>query len=185
MRAVPRIVACAKRVCISVKANTWLYEFAVIRSQRFSGPMIHPMRKRWGLPTWNPTMPNPPRGADGTYSVAAPAELLNVYPGTIWLWLRRGVLTGRQLGKGAPRHIDLPEREIVRVRARLARTNEQSLQGDRHHDRFREHCRRRSLTRLLLASAGMIRLQRRSWRVHDRQRHRTPGVTSGTTPQEP
>jgi hypothetical protein len=29
-----------------------------------------------------------------TYSVAAGAELLDVYPGTIWLWLRRGVLSG-------------------------------------------------------------------------------------------
>jgi hypothetical protein len=96
--------------------------FRTSHGQRFSGPMIHLLRKRWGLPTWNPTTPNPPRWPEGTYSVAAAAELLNVYPGTIWLWLRRGVLTGRQLGKGTPWHIELPQSEINRLRDRLANT---------------------------------------------------------------
>ena len=96
--------------------------FRTSHGQRFSGPMIHLLRKRWGLPTWNPTTPNPPRWPEGTYSVAAAAELLNVYPGTIWLWLRRGVLTGRQLGKGTPWHIELPQSDIARLRDRLANT---------------------------------------------------------------
>jgi hypothetical protein len=57
--------------------------FRTSHGQRFSGPMIHLLRKRWGLPTWNPTTPNPQQWADRTYSVAAAAELLYVYPGTI------------------------------------------------------------------------------------------------------
>src|SRR5262249_38732779 len=44
--------------------------FRTSHGQRFSGPMIHLMRKRWGLPTWNPTIPNPKQWTDGTYSVA-------------------------------------------------------------------------------------------------------------------
>jgi DNA invertase Pin-like site-specific DNA recombinase len=96
--------------------------FRTSHGQRFSGPMIHLLRKWWGLPTWNPTTPNPRQWTDGTYSVAAAAELLDVYPGTIWLWLRRGVLSGHQLGKGTPWHIDLSEPELTRLRARLAHT---------------------------------------------------------------
>jgi DNA replication protein DnaC len=36
-----------------------------------------------------------------------------------------------------------------------------------------------------LHHAEIIRLQGRSWRVHDRQRHRTPDHAHGATPQEP
>jgi hypothetical protein len=96
--------------------------FRTSHGQRFRGPVVYLLRKQWGLPTWNPAAPNPPCWEDGTYSVAAAAELLDVYPGTIWLWLRRGVLNGWQLGKGTPWHTRLPELEIVRLRARLART---------------------------------------------------------------
>jgi hypothetical protein len=96
--------------------------FYTSHGQRFTGPVVFLLRKQWALPTWNPAAPNPPRWPDDTYSVAATAELLNVYPGTIWLWLRRGVLTGWQLGKGTPWHVSLPEPEIGRIRARLART---------------------------------------------------------------
>jgi hypothetical protein len=83
--------------------------------------MIHLLRKRWGLPTWNPTS-NPARWSDGTYSVAAAAELLHIYPGTISHWLRDGVLTGHQLAKGAPWHINLDPTELARIHTRLQRT---------------------------------------------------------------
>lgn len=96
--------------------------FRTSHGQRFNGPLVHLLRKRWHLTTWNPAAPNPARWPDGTYSVAAAAELLNVYPGTIWLWLRRGVLKGHQLAKGIPWHIELPDEELHRLRARLART---------------------------------------------------------------
>jgi hypothetical protein len=96
--------------------------FHTSHGQRFSGPLVHLLRKRWALPTWNPTGPNPAQWAEGTYSVAAAAQILDVYPGTIWLWLRRGILTGWQLGKGTPWHIHLPENELARLRARLACT---------------------------------------------------------------
>jgi hypothetical protein len=95
--------------------------FRTSHGQQFSGPTIHLLRKRWSLPTWNPPC-NPSRWPDGTYSVAAAAELLRVYPGTISHWLRDGVLTGHQLGKGTPWHIKLEPTELARIQTRLART---------------------------------------------------------------
>lgn len=104
-------------------ANTLNVEgFRASHGQRFSGPLVYLLRKRWNLPTWNPATGNPRRWSDGTYSVAAAAEMLDVYPGTIWHWLRRGVLSGRQLGPGTPWHIQLTDTDLNRLRARLART---------------------------------------------------------------
>jgi hypothetical protein len=67
-----------------------------------------------GLPTWNPPS-NPSRCADNTYSVAAAAELLHVYPGTLSHWLREGVLTGHQFADGTPWHINLDPTELARL----------------------------------------------------------------------
>jgi hypothetical protein len=45
-----------------------------------------------------------------------------VYPGTIFQWLRRGVLKGQQLGQGLPWKIPLSDDRIVELRARVMRT---------------------------------------------------------------
>jgi DNA invertase Pin-like site-specific DNA recombinase len=96
--------------------------FRTSHGQRFRGPVVYVLRKLWGLPTWNPLGRNPTRWPDGTYSVVGAAELLDVFPGTISLWLRQGVLSGSQMGAGTPWHISLPEPEVDRLRARLRRT---------------------------------------------------------------
>lgn len=96
--------------------------FHTSHGQPFNGPLVHLLRRRWNLPTWNPAAPNPAQWPDGTCSVATAAQRLGVYPGTIWHWLRQGVLQGWQLGKGTPWHIRLPDAEIARLRARLTRT---------------------------------------------------------------
>jgi hypothetical protein len=101
--------------------------FRTSHGQRFRGPVVYVLRKLWGLPTWNPLGRNPARWPDGTYSVAAAAELLDVFPGTISLWLRQGVLSGWQVGAGTPWHISLPEPEVDRLRARLRRTRSQHM----------------------------------------------------------
>jgi hypothetical protein len=101
--------------------------FRTSHGQPFRGSTIYVLRKLWGLPTWNPLGRNPTRWPDGTYSVAAAAELLDVFPGTIWLWLRQGVLNGWQVGEGTPWHISLPEPEVDRLRARLTRTRSPNM----------------------------------------------------------
>ncbi|HTD80156.1 MAG TPA: zinc ribbon domain-containing protein, partial [Chloroflexota bacterium] len=103
---------------------------------RFTGPLVYVLRKRWGLSTWNPSGPNPPRWPDGTYSVAAAAQVLDVYPGTIWLWLRRGILPGWHLGKGTPWHIDLSEESLHRVQQRLRRTHKPRWSAERRANRL-------------------------------------------------
>jgi DNA invertase Pin-like site-specific DNA recombinase len=104
-------------------ANTLNDEgFCTARGQRFGGQVVHLLRKQWGLPTWNPLGPNPAQWPDGSYSVTGAAELLDVFPGTILKWLRRGVLNGRQTGDKGVWHVSLTEPEVTRIRARLDRT---------------------------------------------------------------
>ena len=92
------------------------------RGQRFCGQIVHLLRKQWGLPTWNPLGPNPSRWEDGSYSVTGAAELLDVIPGTILKWLRRGVLHGWQAGDKKLWHLNLPDPELARIQARLEHT---------------------------------------------------------------
>ena len=96
--------------------------FRTSHGQRFRGSTVYVLRKSWRLPTWNPLGRNPTRWPDGTYSLVGAAELLDVFPGTIWRWLRQGVLSGWQLGEGTPWHVNLPESEVDRLCARLTRT---------------------------------------------------------------
>jgi transposase-like protein len=45
---------------------------------------------------------NPLRWPDGSYSVQGTAAALGVTPQTVFKWLRKGRLVGRQLTKGQP-----------------------------------------------------------------------------------
>jgi hypothetical protein len=96
--------------------------FSTARGQRFCGQVVHLLRKQWGLRTWNPLGPNPSRWPDGSCSVTGAAELLNVFPGTILKWLRRGVLNGWQAGDKSLWHVNLADPDVARIRARLQRT---------------------------------------------------------------
>jgi hypothetical protein len=91
------------------------------RGGTFSGPLVWRLRKQWGIPTVNPAY-NPDRWPNGSYAVQSAAAVLGVYPGTIFQWLRHGVLTGQQLGKGLPWQIALPDERIADLQARLVRT---------------------------------------------------------------
>jgi hypothetical protein len=137
--------------------------FARRTASTLVGRWFHLLRKRWGLPTWNPTTLNPPQWPDGTYSVAAAAELLDVYPGTICLWLRRRVLSGRQLRNGARPGTStcLNVKLLASERDSLAH-NVPSIRGDRHHDRFGDTAAAGALLDSFLHHADIsIRLQGR------------------------
>jgi DNA invertase Pin-like site-specific DNA recombinase len=96
--------------------------FRTSHGQPFRGSAVYVLRKLWGLPTWNPLGRNPTCWSDGSYSVAAAAELLDVTPGTIWRWVRQGLVSAWQAGAGTPWHISLPEPEVERLRTRLRHT---------------------------------------------------------------
>jgi hypothetical protein len=90
----------------------------------FVGENVHLCRKRWGIPTVkiNGVDANPPRWPDGSYSVQGAAAALGVTPQTVFKWLRRGRLTGRQLAKGQPWQITLPDGQIAPLAAQVRRT---------------------------------------------------------------
>jgi len=79
------------------------------RGAPFRGETVHLLRRRWGIPTAriNGAGPNPPRWPDGSYSVQGAAAALRVAPQTVFGWLRRGRLRGRQSAKGQPWRIHL------------------------------------------------------------------------------
>ena len=84
----------------------------------FSGGEVHLLRKRWQIPTVkiNGTEHNPLRWPDGTYSVQGAAAALSVSAQTIFKWLQKGRLSGRQLAKGMPWQITLSNPQITELR---------------------------------------------------------------------
>lgn len=90
----------------------------------FSGTMIHFLRRRWQIPTVkiNGTAANPPQWPDGSYSVQGAAAIIGITPQTIFDWLRKGWLTGKQLAKGMPWQISLSPEQAVELRARARHT---------------------------------------------------------------
>ena len=89
----------------------------------FAGENVHLCRKRWSIPTVkiNGVEANPPRWPDGSYSVQGAAAALGVTSQTVFKWLRRGRLTGRQLAK-QPWQITLPDGKIAPLAAQVQRT---------------------------------------------------------------
>jgi DNA invertase Pin-like site-specific DNA recombinase/uncharacterized protein YndB with AHSA1/START domain len=98
--------------------------FWTARRRPFTSNLVWRLRKAWGIPSAtlnNGTAPNPLRWADDTYSVDGAAAAIGVFPGTIYQWLRRGRLTGRQLTKGTPWQIFLTEAQIGELQAYVQR----------------------------------------------------------------
>jgi DNA invertase Pin-like site-specific DNA recombinase len=92
----------------------------------FSGGMIHVLRKKWRIPTVkiNGAASNPPRWPDGSYSVQGAAELLGITSQTIFDWLRKGWLSGRQLARGMPWQIFLSPEQANELKARVRHTSQ-------------------------------------------------------------
>ena len=91
----------------------------------FVGENVHVCRKRWGIPTVkiNGVEANPPRWPDGSYSIQGAAAALGMTAQTVFKWLRRGRLAGRQLAKGQPWQITLPDEQIAALATQVRRTS--------------------------------------------------------------
>jgi DNA invertase Pin-like site-specific DNA recombinase len=98
--------------------------FVAARGCAFQGKNVWLLRQRWGIATVkiNGVSPNPPRWADGSYSVQGAAAALGITPQTVFDYLARGLLRGRQLAKGQPWQIDVADEQIERLRARVRHT---------------------------------------------------------------
>jgi len=99
-------------------------QFRTAHGPPFSGQMVHLLRKRWRIPTVriNGKEANPPQWPDGSYSVQGAAALLGITPQTIFDWLQKGWLTGKQLARGMPWQISLSGEQAEALRARARRT---------------------------------------------------------------
>jgi DNA invertase Pin-like site-specific DNA recombinase len=91
----------------------------------FDSGTIHLLRKRWGIPTVkiNGVDYNPRRWPDGSYSVQGAADALGITAQTVFKWLYKGRLQGRQIIKGQPWQIDLTDEQIPPLKAQIRRTN--------------------------------------------------------------
>jgi hypothetical protein len=98
--------------------------FVAARGCSFRGENVWLLRQRWGLATVkiNGVSANPPRWPDGTYSIQGAAAALGITPQTVFDYLARGLVRGRQLAKGQPWQIALSEEQITRLRERLRHT---------------------------------------------------------------
>lgn len=98
--------------------------FRTAHGPPFSGKMIHLLRKGWNISTVkiNGTAMNPPKWPDGSYSVQGAAAVIGITPQTIFDWLRKGWLTGKQLAKGMPWQISLSPEQATALRACARRT---------------------------------------------------------------
>lgn len=98
--------------------------FVAARGCLFRGDNVWLLRTRWKIPTVkiNGVGANPKRWPGGSYSVQGAAAELGVTSQTVFDYLARGLLAGRQLAKGQPWQIDLSDEQIYRLRARLRHT---------------------------------------------------------------
>ena len=99
--------------------------FVAARGCAFKNENVWLLRTRWGIPTVkiNGAGANPMRWPDSSFSVQGAAAALGIAPQTVFDYLGRGLLTGRQLSKGQPWQIDLSDEQINRLRDRGRNTN--------------------------------------------------------------
>ena len=98
--------------------------FVAARGCPFKDQNVWVLRTRWGIPTIkiNGVDKNPMRWPDGSFSIQGAASELRITPQTVFKYLARGLLAGRQLAKGQPWQIDLSEEQISQFRDRVRRT---------------------------------------------------------------
>lgn len=95
------------------------------RGVPFRGETVHLLRKQWNIRAAkiNGAAANPPRWPDGSYSVQGLAEALGVTAQTVFKWLRKGRLVGRQMVKGQPWQIQLADVQVATLRMQAQRNS--------------------------------------------------------------
>jgi hypothetical protein len=97
--------------------------FRNTRGGCFSGKVVWLLRQQWQVPTVkdNGNDNNPRHGGDRRYSVEGVAKVVGVTLGTVYKWLRKGLVKGQQLTKGMPWKISLTDQEMRSLRAYVQR----------------------------------------------------------------
>src|SRR5262249_39402722 len=120
-----RDLATAQKIDRDIAATLTVEGLLSAHGRPFSGAEVYLLRKRWKIPTVkiNGTSPNPLQWPDGTFSVQGAAAALCVTPQTVFKWLWKGRLSGRQLAKGMPWQITLSNQQIAALRTHPRSTN--------------------------------------------------------------
>jgi DNA invertase Pin-like site-specific DNA recombinase len=95
--------------------------FRTAHSYLFTNKLLWMLRHEWNIPAAKATGENPLRWADGSFSVEGAAAIVGVHTSTIHHWLRRDMLHGQQLRKGAPWKIYLTDQQIDELRIYVQR----------------------------------------------------------------
>jgi DNA invertase Pin-like site-specific DNA recombinase len=90
--------------------------FRTAHLRPFSSKMIWILRNRWGLPTVIHQGFNPIQWEDGTYSIEGAAEIIGVFSGTIYSWIRSQRLDAHQVTAGTPWKIVLDDEKVVSLK---------------------------------------------------------------------
>jgi hypothetical protein len=96
------------------------------RGVPFRGETVHLLRKHWEIRTVkiNGKDANPSRWPDGSYSIQGAAAALGITAQTVFKWLHKGRLQGRQLAKGQPWQVTLPAAQISALYQQVRRTRQ-------------------------------------------------------------
>jgi len=101
------------------------------RGVPYRGETVHLLRQQWGIRAAriNGVEANPARWPDGSYSVQGAAEMLGVTAQTVFKWLRKGRLTGRQRVKGQPWQIQIADGQIAPLRSQVGRSIQSKMEA--------------------------------------------------------
>jgi len=101
------------------------------RGVPFRGETVHLLRKQWGIRTAkiNGVEANPAQWPDGSYSIQGAAEALGITSQTVFKWLRRGRLAGRQSTKGQPWQIHFTTEQISILRSQVRRIGQSKTEA--------------------------------------------------------
>ena len=136
----------------------------------FRGGNIWMLRQRWDIPTVkiNGAGANPDRWPDGAYSVQGAATALGVTSQTVFKYLARGILKGRQSTKWQPWQIELTDCALAR--------NATGDRGERHHDIIGDPAMTLAAVDRLVHHATIFELNVESYRRRQAiERKRGPG----------
>jgi DNA invertase Pin-like site-specific DNA recombinase len=123
-----QVLSAAQKTDADIAAALNAEGFQTARGRPFSGNLVWLLRHQWQVPATkeNGNDPNPRQWRDGTYSVEGVAEAVGVTVGTVYHWVRRGLVEGHQIARGMPWKISLRPEEIDALKnyvQRVRRTN--------------------------------------------------------------
>jgi excisionase family DNA binding protein len=118
-----RVLTAARKLDAEIATILNAEGFRPARGRAFTSDLVWLMRQQWHIPTVkiNGTAHNPPRWADGTYSIVGVAEAVNVGLGTVYKWVRTGRIPGVQITKGMPWQLPLTEVQLASLKDSVRR----------------------------------------------------------------